>query len=84
LVVGVSRNPKGVYHAFSWTTKSGMVALPKLPGGTTNSAYGINAAGLIVGASDLKNSIGNTHAVDLPPAFVHVRIRQLTSTPSWD
>jgi probable HAF family extracellular repeat protein len=66
-VVGLS-NPTGsptLHHggnsdAFSWTTRTGMVALGAL-GGTHNSAVAVDNAGQIAGQS--QTSAGPTHAV---------------------
>ncbi len=50
-VVGYSYLADGVtYHAFTWTSSTGMVDLGPLPGGTSTQALSINSAGEVVGA----------------------------------
>ncbi len=51
-VVGYSflAGASGTYHAFTWTSATGMVDLGPLPGGTSTQATGINSAGEVVGA----------------------------------
>jgi probable HAF family extracellular repeat protein len=63
-------NHGGNSDAFTWTPRTGMVALGSL-GGTHNNAVAVNAAGQIAGQS--QTSTGPTHAVIWPtgPSSLH-------------
>lgn len=56
--VGWSDTPQGTMRGFRWTSKSGMVALPLLPGHQWSRADQITPAGTILGVSDTTGGSG--------------------------